>query len=85
MPRAKTRMCRTFALLLTHRVPARRCSTAYAEQYLATYRGHTGPCYQVQWSPTLPGVFLTASADWTVRLWRQDEVRPQRILELLRA
>ena len=50
-----------------------RCSIAYGEQYLATYRGHTGPCYQVQWSPMLPDIFLTASADWTVKVWHQHE------------
>ncbi len=74
IPSAYMGMRRSFGLLVTHLVAARRCSTAYAEQYLATYRGHTGPCYQVQWSPTVPGVFLTASADWTVKLWHQDEV-----------
>ena len=51
-----------------------RCSTAYAEQYLDTYRGHIGPIYAVRWSPAVPGLFLTASADWSVKLWDQEKV-----------
>ncbi|KAI8801466.1 WD40-repeat-containing domain protein [Cladochytrium replicatum] len=49
-----------------------RCSCSYNEQYLSSYFGHTGPVYKVKWSPYLPSVFLSCSADWTVRLWDQD-------------
>lgn len=50
-----------------------RCSQSYNEQYLDSYTGHTGPVYKTKWSPFLNGVFLSCSADWTVRLWNQDE------------
>ena len=46
-----------------------RCSTIYNEKYLESYRGHTGPVYKVHWSPFVENVFLSASADWTVRIW----------------
>nr|CDS18274.1 WD repeat containing protein 78 [Echinococcus granulosus] len=49
-----------------------RCSCSYAEQYLNTYNGHTSSVYAVKYSPFLPDVFLSCSADWTVRLWHSD-------------
>jgi hypothetical protein len=39
---------------------------------LQNYFGHSGPLYQIQWSPFAPGLFLSASADWTVKLWAED-------------
>ncbi|KAK9829743.1 hypothetical protein WJX72_007628 [[Myrmecia] bisecta] len=50
-----------------------KCSTSYAEQYLESYSGHMGPVYQVQWSPFQADLFLSASADWTVRLWAEGK------------
>lgn len=37
-----------------------------------------GPVYSVQWCPFHPNLFISASADWTVRLWRAD--RPNALL-----
>ena len=51
------------------------CSTNYAEQYSASFAGHIGPVYAVAWSPVKPGLFLSASADWTLRLWSEGEAR----------
>lgn len=50
-----------------------KCSSSYNEQYLSTYSAHTGPVNKVKWSPFLPSVFLSCSADWTVRLWNQEQ------------
>jgi hypothetical protein len=47
-----------------------RCSTSYAEQYLDVVQAHSGPVNRVRLSPFLPSACLTASSDWTVRLWR---------------
>ena len=49
-----------------------KCSCSYNEQYLNTYSAHTGPVNRVKWSPFVPNLFLSCSADWTVRLWHQD-------------
>ncbi|XP_065904166.1 dynein axonemal intermediate chain 4-like [Dysidea avara] len=53
-----------------------KCSCSYNEQYLDTYEGHTGPVYKVTWSPFVSDLFLTCSADWTTRLWHQDNTSP---------
>lgn len=31
--------------------------------------GHTGPVYKLHWSPFVEDIFLSVSADWTIRLW----------------
>eukprot|EP00762_Andalucia_godoyi_P004474 ANDGO_08131.mRNA.1 Dynein intermediate chain 2 len=46
-----------------------KCSKAYNSQYLETYEGHHMAVYAVRWNPCHPGVFLSCSADWSVKLW----------------
>jgi len=46
-----------------------KCSKSYKEQYLESYFGHTGPVYKVRCNPFCSDFFLTASADWTCKLW----------------
>ena len=46
-----------------------QCSTSYSEQYLSTLQAHAGPVSRLRLSPFLSHALLTASADWTVRLW----------------
>jgi len=53
-----------------------KCSISYNEQYLETYTGHTGPVYRIRCSPFWNQVFLSCSADWTVKLWVQKETEP---------
>ncbi len=48
-----------------------RCSTSYSEQYLESYEGHMGPIYALRWSPFRPNMWVSASADWTLRLWQE--------------
>jgi len=49
-----------------------KCSCSYNEQFLETYTGHTAPVYKIKWSPFVPDIFLSCSADWSIRLWHQD-------------
>ena len=46
-----------------------KCSKAYNSQYLETYEGHHMAVYAARWNPYHPRVFLSCSADWTVKLW----------------
>ncbi len=49
-----------------------KCSCSYNEQYLESYVAHTGPVHKVAYSPFQSGLFLSCSADWTVKLWRDE-------------
>ncbi|KAG0575392.1 hypothetical protein KC19_5G000900 [Ceratodon purpureus] len=60
-------------LVGTEEGPIYKCDRSYNEQYLMTYIGHNGPIYQVRWSPFMESLFLSCSADWTVRLWSEDQ------------
>uniref|UniRef100_A0A7S3NQ65 Dynein axonemal intermediate chain 4 n=1 Tax=Aureoumbra lagunensis TaxID=44058 RepID=A0A7S3NQ65_9STRA len=53
---------------------AHRCSCSYNEQYLDTYTGHAGPIFKIKCSPFWSPVFLSCSADWTVKLWHQKHL-----------
>jgi len=53
-----------------------RCSISYNEQYLDSYIGHTGPIYKLAWSPFSENTFISASGDWTLRLWKADRSDP---------
>ncbi|OQR82348.1 Axonemal Inner Arm I1 Intermediate Chain Dynein [Achlya hypogyna] len=50
-----------------------KCSCSYNEQYLETYFGHTAAVYSVKMSPFWHDVFLSCSADWSVKLWHHAE------------
>jgi dynein intermediate chain 1 len=46
-----------------------KCSKAYSGQYLETYEGHHMAVYAVKWNVFHPRVFISSSADWTVKMW----------------
>lgn len=46
-----------------------KCSTSFAGQYLETYEGHAMAVYTVRWNNYHSKMFLSCSADWTVKLW----------------
>eukprot|EP00913_Durusdinium_trenchii_P024446 g22949.t1 len=45
---------------------------AFSGQYLETYEGHTMAVYSVRWNPFHEKIFISASADWTVKLWNHE-------------
>eukprot|EP01023_Acetabularia_acetabulum_P022891 TRINITY_DN22470_c0_g1_i5.p1 TRINITY_DN22470_c0_g1~~TRINITY_DN22470_c0_g1_i5.p1 ORF type:complete len:678 (-),score=142.08 TRINITY_DN22470_c0_g1_i5:229-2262(-) len=53
-----------------------KCSKAYSSEYLQTYIGHTMNIYSVKWNCIHTRMFLSASADWTVKLWDSNKARP---------
>lgn len=60
--------------------PIHKCSTAYNDQYLGNYLGHSGPVYTVRYSLLDPSRFFSASADWTIRVWQEDDSQPVAVL-----
>ena len=52
------------------------CSKAYSGQYKMTYTGHFLAVYSVKWNKYHPRVFLSCSADWTIKMWDSDLERP---------
>ena len=51
-----------------------RCSVSYNEQYLDNYFGHAAPVYRVRFSPFSSNVFMSCSADWTIKVWHTTKV-----------
>jgi dynein intermediate chain 1 len=52
------------------------CSKAYSGQYLETYEGHYLAVYAVKWNTFHPRVFISCSADWTIKMWDKNISRP---------
>jgi WD40 repeat protein len=50
------------------------CSRSY-NHVLQTFNGHTGPVYKVKFSPFHSGLLLSASADWSCKMWHADSGR----------
>lgn len=46
-----------------------KCSKSYSGQYLDTYEGHSMAVYAVRWNHFHSNIFISSSADWTVKLW----------------
>lgn len=50
-----------------------KCSKAYSTKYLQTYDdAHSMAIYALRWNPFHHGVFATASADWSVKVWDHE-------------
>lgn len=58
------------------------CSKAYSGQYLETYDGHYLAVYAVKWNKYHPRVFLSCSADWTVKMWDMQMTRALKTFDL---
>ncbi|CAL9696521.1 unnamed protein product [Knipowitschia caucasica] len=52
------------------------CSLSNRYFPLDTYTKHFCQVNSVAWSPFSPNLFLSASSDWTVQLWRRDRPSP---------
>ncbi|KAK1743553.1 outer dynein arm intermediate chain subunit-like protein [Skeletonema marinoi] len=45
------------------------CSKAYSGQYMKSYDGHHMGVHAIQWNPFHEDIFISCSADWTVKIW----------------
>ena len=59
-----------------------KCSKAYNSQYLETYAGHNMGVVTVKWNPMHQRMFLSASADWTVKVWDHTVAKPVMTFDL---
>ena len=62
-----------------------KCSKAYSAEYLNTFDAHPGMAvYSIRCSHFHPNVFLSCSADWTVKLWNDTSKteKPLMVFEL---
>lgn len=57
-------------------------SKAYNAQHLRSFQGHHMAVYSVRWNTFNPKVFLSCSADWTVKLWESSTTRPVMTFDL---
>lgn len=62
-----------------------KCSKAFSGQYLETYEGHSMAVYTVRWNPYHPKIFVSASADWTVKMWDHTNRTPVMSFDLAQA
>uniref|UniRef100_H2YH11 Uncharacterized protein n=1 Tax=Ciona savignyi TaxID=51511 RepID=H2YH11_CIOSA len=46
-----------------------KCSKAYSSQFLDTINAHHMSVDAVRWNPFHPDIFISCSADWTVKIW----------------
>lgn len=53
-----------------------KCSRAYSSKFLHTYNAHSMAVYAVVWNPFHPRVFISCSADWTVKVWDHLSTEP---------
>jgi len=56
-------------LVCTEEGKVHKCSKSYKNQFLDTFDAHHMAVYSVAWNSFHPKVFLTCSADWTVKIW----------------
>lgn len=57
-------------------------SKAFNTQYLTSYEGHHMSVYTTSWNHFHPTVFLSCSADWTVKLWEANTKKPVMTFDL---
>lgn len=56
-------------MVCTEEGKVHKCSKAYINQFLDTYDAHHMAVYSVAWNTFHPKIYLTCSADWTVKIW----------------
>lgn len=51
-----------------------QCSLDFSDQYVSSYASHIGPVYAIKYNPYHERIFITCSADWTLRVFMDDAV-----------
>lgn len=50
------------------------CNLETTGQYIASYIGHSMAVYSVRWNVFHPRIFMSCSADWTIKIWDTTRV-----------
>eukprot|EP01147_Barroeca_monosierra_P009969 gene9969-2145_t len=53
-----------------------QCCRAYTSKFLKIFQAHGMAVYTVEWNPFHPRVFISCSADWTVKVWDELDSEP---------
>ncbi|VDL96027.1 unnamed protein product, partial [Schistocephalus solidus] len=69
-------------LIATEEGMVHKCSRAYMSQYLDSYKAHHMAVYRVEWNNFHKDIFITCSADWTVKIWDQNKQKPVFMFDL---
>ncbi|XP_059057163.1 dynein axonemal intermediate chain 4 [Achroia grisella] len=48
-----------------------KCSTHYLNQHIDVFRAHTGPVYNIEFSPFMNSLLVSCGADGAIRLWME--------------
>ncbi|XP_014676066.1 PREDICTED: dynein intermediate chain 2, ciliary-like [Priapulus caudatus] len=59
-----------------------KCLLSYSNRFLQTYDAHQMAVYGVQWNPFHPNVFISCSADWSVKIWDHTQTEPSFTFDL---
>jgi dynein intermediate chain 1 len=58
------------------------CSVQHRGHYINSYEGHSMGVYTVTWNPYHEKIFLSCSADWTIKIWHYKEFSPLIIFDM---
>ncbi|KAI3385290.1 hypothetical protein SNEBB_009357 [Seison nebaliae] len=53
-----------------------KCSKSYNHEYLDSFQAHHMLIYNIEWNTFHPDIYITCSADWTVKIWDQNNKVP---------
>lgn len=59
-----------------------KCSKAYSSQFLDTIDAHHMAVDSLSWNPFHPDIFISCSADWTVKIWDHNYSQPMFTFDL---
>ncbi|CAF1129899.1 unnamed protein product, partial [Didymodactylos carnosus] len=59
-----------------------KCSKAYNNQFLDTFDAHNMAVYACRWNTFHPKIFISCSADWTVKIWDINFKEPLFVYDL---
>ncbi len=61
------------------------CSVKHRGHYIQSYEGHSMGVYTVSWNPFHEKVFVSCSADWTIKIWHYKVYQPLIIFDMQNA